>query len=272
MLSSFVLALREGVEAALVVGLLFGALRKLNRKEFSASIWGGVISAFVLSGLIAVAFNIAGKSLEDPAEAIFEGITMLAAAGLLTWMIFWMHKQSPLLKGTIEANVRSALGQKGGRTLFWVAFIAVIREGIELALYLVAAGLASNPTQELLGASLGLVTAAGLGWLLFSSTYRLPLGRFFQVTNILLILFAAGLVGQAMHEFVGLGWVPPVVTQLYNLSVVLSTNSLPGQVFKTLLGYNPTPSLTESLAYLIYIAILLIVVLWITRRAMATTA
>lgn len=266
MLSSFVLALREGVEAALVVGILLSVLRKLNRKEFTSSIWWGVAAAFAVSVLTALGLNLAGESLHDPAEAIFEGITMIAAAGLLTWMIFWMHHQSRLLRGRIEADVRQALGQTGQRALFGVAFLAVVREGIELALYLVAAGLASNPTQELLGATLGLAAALVLGWMLFSSTRRLPLGKFFQVTNVLLVLFAAGLIAQAVHEFVDLGWIPAMVTHLYNLTPVLSEVSIPGQILKTLLGYDPMPSLTETLAYLIYFGILAVSVLRIPRQ------
>src|SRR5690242_3148376 len=102
MLPSLLLALREGVEAALVVGLLFGGLRKLQRMDHAASIWYGVLSALIASALVAVGLTLAGAELEGPAEVIFEGATMLAAAALLTWMIFWMHGQSRFLKGKIE--------------------------------------------------------------------------------------------------------------------------------------------------------------------------
>lgn len=266
MLSSFVLALREGVEMALVVGILLSVLRKLNHKEFTSSVWWGVAAASFVSAIVAVGLNLAGESLHDPAEAIFEGVTMLAAAGLLTWMIFWMQRQSHLLSKRIEADVRQALGQTGRRALFGVAFLAVVREGVELALYLVAAGLASNPLQELLGATLGLVAAGALGWVLFTSTRRLPLRKFFQVTNVLLVFFAAGLVTQAVHAFVELGWVPAMVARLYDLTPVLSDSTVPGQLLKTLLGYTPTPSLAETVAYLLYFTVLTVTVLRIPRQ------
>jgi high-affinity iron transporter len=272
MLPSFLLALREGVEAALVIGILLGALRKLQRSELSAAVWWGLICALLASALAAAALTLVGAELEEPYEQIFEGLTMLAAAGLLTWMIFWMHGQSRFMKGKIEQNVRLALGTNGRRALFGVTFLAVVREGIELALFLAAAGLASNPTQELSGALLGLLSAAGLGWLLFSSTRRLPLGRFFQVTNILLLLFAAGLVGHAVGEFNEIGWIPPLMNHVYNLNPVLSDSSGLGQVLSALFGYSAGPSLTQTLGYLFYFGILSFSLFWIQHRPALSTA
>ncbi len=272
MLPSFVLALREGVEAALVIGILLSVLRKLQRTELSLNVWWGVLVAFITSVLVAAGFTVLGASLEDPAEAIFEGLTMLAAAGLLTWMIFWMQRQSRFLRGKIEHEVRQALNQTSGRALFGVAFLAVVREGIELALFLSAAGMASNPGQELAGSLMGLIVAAGLGWMLFSSTRRLPLGKFFQVTNVLLILFAAGLVSQGVHELNDIGWIPMVVGHVYNLNPFLYENSALGQVFKALFGYTASPSLTETLAYLVYFTALALGLFGFRRRAVADVA
>jgi high-affinity iron transporter len=270
MLSSLLLALREGVEAALVVGLLFGGLRKLQRMDLAASIWYGVLSAVIVSALAAAGLTLAGIELEGPAEVIFEGSALLAAAALLTWMIFWMHRQSRFLKGRIEANVRQAVSgvelATGKRALFGVAFLAVVREGIELALFLAAAGLATNPRQELGGAIIGLAAAVGIGWLLFSSTRRLPLSAFFQVTNILLIVFAAGLVAHGVHEFNEIGWIPAVIDQVYNLNPLVGQNSLLGQVLAASVSYNATPSLTEMVAYLLYFAVLTVSLLWMQRR------
>lgn len=266
MLPSFILAFREGVEAALVIGILFSTLRKLEHKELSSSVLWGVVSAFIVSLLVAVGLNIAGASLKDPAEAIFEGITMIIAAVLLTWMIFWMHRQSRSMRGKIEKDIRQVLGGAGRGGLFGVAFFAVVREGIELALYLVAAGLASNPGQEVAGAVIGLICAAGFGWLLFSSTRRLPLSKFFMITNVLLIFFAAGLIGQGVHEFNELGWIPSLVEHIYNLNPLLSESSTVGQILKVLIGYSATPSLSEFLAYLVYFAVLMLTVFRLPNR------
>lgn len=261
MLPSFLLALREGVEAALIIGILFGALRKLDRMDLSSRVWFGALSAIGVSILGAVGLTIAGMSLEGTAEQVFEGVTMLVAAGLLTWMIFWMHRQSRFLRGKIENNVRQAIGHTGGMALFWVAFLAVVREGIELALLLVAVGMTTGAMQNLTGSVLGLAAAVALGWLLFTSTRRLPLGRFFQVTNILLIFFAAGLVAHGVHEFNEAGLIPSVIEHLYNINPVLDEKSVIGQLLTALFGYNGNPSLTESIAYVGYFLVLLLNVL-----------
>jgi high-affinity iron transporter len=206
-------------------------------------------------------------SLEDEAEQIFEGITMLIAAGLLTWMIFWMGKQARFLKGELEAGVNKAAATTGKRAMFWVAFVAVVREGIELALFITAAFFAgdqsqvtTNIIQTLAGTILGLGTAVLLGWTLFATTVRLDLRRFFQVTGFLLILFAAGLVAHGVHEFNEIGWIPAVVEHVWDVNAIVDENSLFGLLLKTLFGYNGNPSLTEMISYFVYLAV--VTVLW----------
>jgi high-affinity iron transporter len=200
-------------------------------------------------------------SLEDPGEAIFEGITMLIAAGILTWMIFWMSKQARFLKGELEAGVNKAAASAGKSAVFWLAFIAVVREGVELAIFITAAffagtqgGATNDIIQTLAGTILGLGTAALLSWTLFASTVRLDLRRFFQVTGFLLILFAAGLFAHGVHEFNEVGWIPSVIEHIWNLDSIISESSILGQLLQTLFGYNSSPSLTEVIAYLAYLA------------------
>ncbi len=272
MFPSFLLALREGVEAALVVGILFGALRKLQRSDLAASVWWGVLSATGVSLLAALGLGLADANLEGTAEQVFEGLTMLAAAALLTWMIFWMQGQARFLRGKIESEVRQAVGKSGKRALFGVAFLSVVREGVELALFLVAAGLASNPGPSWLGAAVGLAAAVLLGVILFASTRRLPLQSFFKVTNFFLVLFAAGLVAHGVHEFNEAGWIPSVVEHLYNLNPVLNEGSLGGQILSAIFGYNGNPSLTEALAYLVYFGVLFLSLVRIQHQPAANTA
>jgi high-affinity iron transporter len=254
MLASFLLSLREGIEAALIIGILLGALRQMKREEFISTVWFGTLSAAAVSLLAAILLTTLGLEMKDPGEAIFEGFTMLIAAGLLTWMIFWMSRTARTLKSEIEANVQRA-SQVGKRALFFVAFIAVLREGIELALFLAASVFASDALQATLGAILGLGTAILLGWTIFASTVRLDLRRFFQVTGFLLILFAAGLVAHGIHEFNEVGWIPSVIEHIWDVSAIVSDTSALGQLLAALFGYNPTPSLTEMLAYVVYFVI-----------------
>jgi high-affinity iron transporter len=262
MLPTYLLSLREGLEAALIIGIVLGALSKIRRNDLSPAVWLGTLSAVGISILTAVLLTTFGMSLEDKAEQIFEGVTMLIAAGILTWMIFWMSKQARFLKGELEAGVNKAAASTGKRAAFWLAFVAVVREGVELALFITAAFFAgdqsqmtTNIIQTLAGTILGLGTAALLGWTLFATTVRLDLRRFFQVTGILLILFAAGLVAHGVHEFNEVGWIPAVVEHIWDVNIILDENSLVGQLLRTLFGYNGNPSLTEMIAYFAYLVV-----------------
>jgi high-affinity iron transporter len=253
-LPSLLLSLREGLEAALVIGIVLGALRKFNHAHLSPIVWIGAGAAAAASGGTALALNYLGASLEGQSEMLFEGTTLFLAAAVLTWMIFWMSRQSRTIQSDLEAGVRRATSRSGKSTLFFLAFISVLREGVELALFLTASALATGLHQTLLGALLGLAGAAGLGWTLFATTVHLNIKRFFQITGVLLILFAAGLVTSGMHEFIEVGWIPPVIEHLWNLNPLLNENSTAGQILKTLFGYNANPSLTEVLAYIAYFA------------------
>jgi high-affinity iron transporter len=262
MLPTFLLSLREGLEAALIIGIVLGAATKIRRDDLSSAVWLGTLSAVIVSILTAVILTSFGMSLEETAEQIFEGITMLIAAGILTWMIFWMSRQARFLKSELEAGVNKAAASTGKRAMFWLAFVAVVREGVELAFFITAAFFAgdqsqvtSNIIQTLAGTILGLGTAALLGWTLFATTVRLDLRRFFQVTGILLILFAAGLVAHGIHEFNEVGWIPAVIEPIWDVNTILDETSLAGQLLKTLFGYNGNPSLTEMIAYFAYLIV-----------------
>lgn len=262
MLPSYLLSLREGIEAALIVGIVLGALRQMRRTDLSVVVWAGIFSAVAVSVVVAVVLTIFGLSLEGVAEPIFEGITLFLAAGVLTWMIFWMSSHARYIKGELEAGVRQAAFETGKRGLFLLAFVAVVREGIELALFLTAAVFASSELQTIVGALLGLFTAVLLGWSMFATTVRLDLRRFFKVTGIFLILFAAGLVASGVHEFNEVGLIPEFIEHVWNLSPILSETSLLGQILKTLFGYNASPSLSSVISYGLYF-----VAVWFGLRA-----
>jgi high-affinity iron transporter len=256
MLASFLLSLREGIEAALIIGIVLGALRKLHRTEMVPAVWYGALSAVLVSLIAGVLLTAFGLSLEGAAEEVFEGVAMLLAAAVLTWMIFWMNRQARSIKGELESGVDQALSTGGTRALFSLAFLAVVREGVELALFLTAATFASDPRSTILGSLLGIAVAILLGWGLFASTVRLNLRHFFQVTGVLLILFAAGLVAHGVHEFNEAGWIPSVVEHVWDINPILDEESTAGSLLKALFGYNGNPSLTEVLAYLAYFVVI----------------
>jgi len=253
MLPSFLLSLREGLEAALIIGIVLGVIHKIKRLDLVWSVWRGVVAAAGLSVLAAIGLNLVGMELEGQGEQIFEGAAMLLAAGVLTWMIFWMHNSARNLKAEIEAKTNRAVRGKGNNGLFALAFLAVFREGIELALFLLAVQSATSPLQTLIGALSGLAGAAILGWALFTSALRLNLRSFFRVTNVLLIIFAAGLVAVGVHEFNEAGLIPAVIEHVWDTNPILSDQSELGLLLKALVGYNGNPSLTEVVAYLAYL-------------------
>ena len=249
MVPSFLLALREGLEAALVIGIALGLLAKTHRSDLKPAVWRGAFTAMLLSLLAAVLLNLLGAQFEGRTEEIFEGIAMLAAALLLTWMIFWMQRQGASLQRQLELVVTTAAQRRGARGLFALAFLAVAREGLELSLFLTASALATDALPTLLGALFGLAAATLLGYVLFATTRRLSLKQFFRITNIMLILFAAGLVAHAVHEFNEAALIPPVIEQVWDVNPLLHEDSSAGQVLKALFGYNGNPSLSEVLAY-----------------------
>jgi high-affinity iron transporter len=252
LLPAFLLSVREGLEMALIIGIVLGALRKFQRQELNRVVWNGVFSASALSLLTAFGLHLVGAGLEEPYEEIFEGTMMLLAAGVLTWMIFWVQRQARHLKKQIEQDVQLAAVVTGGRAIFALAFLAVLREGLELAIFFTAAAAAAGEAPAALGALTGLATAAILGWAFFAASIRLDLRRFFQVSSVLLILFAAGLVAHGVHEFNEIGLIPALIQPVWDTSRWISEERFLGQVLKTLFGYNANPSLSEVSAYLAY--------------------
>jgi high-affinity iron transporter len=252
MIAGFMLAFREGLEAALVVGLVFGVLTRIKRTQLAPVVWSGVVSAVIVSLGVALVLRNFGATLEGEAEEIFEGLTMLLAAGLLTWMIFWMQRQGEQVKRMLESDVRrvASRGQTWG--LYTMVFITVLREGIETAIFLTAAAMTTNEHNIFIGGLVGLVAAVIIGLVLFVAIKRLNVGRFFQFTSVFLILFAAGLVAHGVHELNEVGWIPAIVDHVWDLNHILNEDSTLGLFFKTLFGYNGNPSLTEVIAYLSY--------------------
>lgn len=253
MVASFFLSIREGLEAALIIGILLAALKKLDRKSLNYVVWRGVFAAAVVSLVAGLALTWLDAEIKGRPEEILEGTIMIAAAALLTWMIFWMRRQAPFLQKRLEAEVRQASASPDSqRAIFWLAFLAVGREGFELVLFLIAAQMASGAAQTLLGAAIGLSSAVALGWMLFATSKRLSLRHFFSVTSILLVLFAAGLVAHGIHELNEAGVIPAVIEHLWDFNHILNEKYFFGQLLTALFGYNANPSLTEVLAYLAY--------------------
>jgi high-affinity iron transporter len=255
-ISALLISLREGVEMALVVGIVLAYLGQVGARVARRSVWLGTGAAALVS-LAALGILVAlDAEFTGATEMIFEGSTMLLAAVFLTWMILWMSRHARALKGELQRGVTEALAHGGAAWgLFLLVFFAVVREGVELALLLFAA-----PGQgKLLGSVAGLALAAGIGVLIYAFGRRVDLRSFFRFTTIFLVLFAAGLVTHAVHEFVeaGLAGGPT----LFDLGETLPDKDGLGAVLRTLFGYSADPTALEGVIYVGYY-----VVIWLLSR------
>jgi high-affinity iron transporter len=192
--------LREGFEASLVVGIVLAFLDRTGRRDAFRPVWIGTLAAALLSaGAAALLFAI-GAELEGRSEAIFEGLAMLTAAALLTWMIFWMRRQARTIRRELEAQVEHALATGSALALALVAFVGVLREGVETALFLYGTVSGTNALVSTTSAAVGLAAAVALGYAFYRGASRLDLRRFFTITSSLLLLFAGWLLARGLHE------------------------------------------------------------------------
>lgn len=195
-----VVVLREGFEASLVVGIVCAFLDRTGRRDGFAAVWAGVAAALALSLAAGAVLFVAGAELEGRSEAIFEGTVMLAAAGLLTWMIFWMRNRARTIRKELESRARAALDAGSVVGLALLVFVGVAREGVETALFLFSAVEGSDPLVSLAASALGAAAAVGLGYLFYRGSHRLDLRTFFTATSVLLLLFAGYLLASGLHE------------------------------------------------------------------------
>jgi high-affinity iron transporter len=221
-----VVVLREGFEASLVVGIVLAFLDRTGRRDGFTAVWVGVGAALALSLAVGVALFAAGAELEGRSEAIFEGVVMLTAAGLLTWMIFWMRKRARTLRTEIAGRTQPAIAAGSALGLALVVFVGVAREGVETALFLSSSGAGPHGIVSAVGALLGGALAIGLGYLFYRGSHRLNLRAFFTVTSVLLLLFAGFLLASGLHELAEAGVIPESEALLVGAFVALAAPTL----------------------------------------------
>src|SRR5690348_12934653 len=254
MISAFLITLREGLEMALIVGILLAYLARTgHRREFSA-VWTGVAFAALISlaagGII---FATAGE-FSGRGEQLFEATAFFTAVAVLTYMIFWMRREAVTIRTSLQARMSEALQAGSRAALVVTAWVAVGREGVETALFFFATVRASSPLAAGLGGMLGLGTAVLLGWLLYRGTYRLDLRMFFNVTSALLLLVGAGLLTRGIGELHEAGLMPSLVEHVWNSNGLVSQTSTMGNLLEAMFGYTSTPSLMQVIAYVVYLS------------------
>ena len=253
MIAASLLSFREGLEGALIVGILLAILAKTGQGHRKADVWAGVAGAVSVSVLFALLLFGMGAELEGRPEQIFEGSTLLLAAGILTFMIFWMQDRGGGVKRDLESGIREATASQGRWGVLLLAFVAVAREGIELSLFLVASLFGSSPLETVAGVAVGLAAAVAVGLLIFVGAQRLDLRRFFSITGIVLLFVAAGMVGRGVLEFQEAGILPGLIEHVWTTRSLLSEESAAGAILKALFGYSDAPSLSQVLAYVGYL-------------------
>jgi high-affinity iron transporter len=266
MLSALLITFREGLEAALIIGIILAYLSAINYRQGFKPVWIGTALAIAVSLVAGAVIYFSAGRLEGKAEEIFEGIAMWTAAGVLTWMIFWMRKQAMNIKGHLHAQLQSALGSGSTLGLLGLAFVAVVREGIEAVLFLFAVTRVTESAVLLaVGGILGLGIAVAIGYSIYKGTSKLNLRAFFNITGLLLILFATGLLAHGIHEFHEAGIIPPVIAHVWDIDHILPEQSVIGRFLTAIFGYNANPSLMEVIVYIGYLGITLVTYFWPAR-------
>ncbi len=248
---------REGLEASLIVGIVLGYLAKTENRRYFRYIWLGTAAALALSVATGAALFFTIGELEGRSEQIFEGVALLSAVAVLTWMIFWMRNQAANIKRQLEAQLATAIAAGSAVGLASVVFFAVLREGWETALFLFAISESSTPLATGIGAVVGLAVSISLGVAIYMGSRRLNLRQFFTATGLLLIIFAAGLLAHAVHEFQEAGLLPQTVEHLWNTNTIVSEDSYFGKFLTALFGYNGDPSALEVGVWFAYLGVTL---------------
>jgi high-affinity iron transporter len=250
---SFVITLREALEAALIVGIVLALLARMDKRKQFKQVYYGILVAVIVSVVFALIFQYIAGGISEQNEALFEGVTTLLAAALLTTMIIWMERKAPKIEKDIEQKVETAV-QSPSFGIFLIIFVAVLREGVETVLFLF--GIPAEDGGLWLGAILGFLTAILIAVVYFMGSKRFGLRTFFRVTTILLVIFAAGMVAYGIHELQEANVLPTLVEHLWDINHILDENSPLGQILKGLIGYNGNPSLIEVIAYISYLTIM----------------
>lgn len=266
MLPTFVIGLREGLEAALIVGIIATFLVHQRRRDALRWMWTGVGIALALCGGAAVALRIAEENLPQRQQEGLETVVAVLAVATVTWMVVWMRRNARGLKHDLEGRAAAALAAGSVGTLVLMAFLAVSREGFETAVFLLAAFQTStDPATAGTGALLGVFVAVGLGVAIFKGGVRLNLERFFRLTGLVLVLVAAGLLASAAHTAHEAGWLSSAQGEVLNLTWLVHPGSIRSALLTGMLGIMPRPVVAEVVVWLAYAVPMFAFVLWPAR-------
>ena len=267
MLATLVIFLREGVEASMIVAILLAYLNRIGRREYFRDVFLGVGAALILAAAGgAVAYETIRSYDGSRVQTIFETVTYLVAAVVLTYMTFWMRKHARSLSKELRARADAALDGRARWGLALLAFQAVGREGLETVVFTLAIIFSTSTAGALGGAAIGLAGSLVIAFVIYRLGHRLNLGRFFTVIGLLLMVFAAGLLADAVENLQQLGWLPVLTTPMWHSARLLSEDSSFGDVLHSFFGYSDAPTPLQLLIYAGYLAIVIITFVGVRAR------
>ncbi|MDK8874942.1 MULTISPECIES: iron uptake transporter permease EfeU [Paracoccus] len=264
MLAPFLIMLREGLEAALIVGIIAGYLRQTGRRAWLPAIWVGVFLAVAMSLFAGAAIQLISSGFPQKTQELFEAVIGLVAVAVLVGMVFWMRRAARSIKAELHSGIDEALAHRGGAgtwALIGMVFLAVAREGLESVFFLLAIFQQSRDGAAPIGALLGVIVAIGAGWGIYAGALRLDLRRFFRWTGVFILLVAAGLLAGSVRALHEAGLWNGLQDRVYDLSLTLPESGPLGTVLSGLLGYREAPTLGEALVWGVFLAVTLVLFL-----------
>jgi len=272
MLATLVIFLREGVEASMIVAILLAYLNRIGQRDHFRDVFVGVGAALVLATAGGVIAYETIRSYDGSrAQTIFETATYLLAAGVLTYMTFWMQNHARSLSKELRARADAALDGRARLGLGLLAFQAVGREGLETVVFTLAIVFSTTAAGALSGAAIGLAGSLAVAFVIYRLGHRLNLARFFTVIGVLLMVFAAGLLADSVQNLQELGWLPVLASPMWHTTSVLSEESAFGDVMHSFFGYSDAPTPLQLTVYVAYLAVAVIAYLGLRSRMTGRT-
>jgi high-affinity iron transporter len=257
MLGNFLIGLREGLEASLVVSVLVAFLVRTDRRSVLPKVWLGVGIAVAVSMGVTLALALAQQAFTFGAKETFGGSLSIIAVGFVTWMIFWMRRTARSISIELRGWLDDAI-KMGATAVVVMAALAVGREGLETALFFfTAAQAAGETTQPLIGFLLGIATAIVLAYLMYRGALRLNLGKFFMVTGVLLVFVAAGILAYGVHDLQEAGVLPGLNTLAFDVSTAVPPDSWHGVLLKGIFNFSPQTTVLQAIVWVLYVGVVL---------------
>ena len=259
MLATLVIFLREGVEASMIVAILLAYLNRIGKREHFRDVFLGVGAALLLATASGAVVYTTVRSYDGTrGQTIFETGTYLLAAAVLTYMTFWMRNHARSISKELRSRADAALDGKARWGLGLLAFQAVGREGLETVVFTLAILFSTSPAGAISGAAIGLAGSLVIAYVIYRMGHKLNLGKFFTVIGVLLMVFAAGLLADAIQNLQELGWLPVLNLPMWHTGQLLSEDSALGDVLHSFFGYSDAPTPLQLLVYVAYLAIVIV--------------